>query len=101
MTSDVVFDVPAHVIARRIADETVILDLETGTYFGLDPVGARIWELIAEGHTPNDIREIMVAEYDVTADTLMADLEKLLCNLQDHGLITTTEFDPNPDAEGG
>jgi hypothetical protein len=31
----------------------------------------------------------------------MADLEKLLCNLQDHGLITTTEFDPNPDAEGG
>jgi len=35
--------VPPHVIARRVGEDTVILDLASGTYFGLDPVGARIW----------------------------------------------------------
>ena len=35
-----------------LGDETVILDLASGTYYGLDPVGARIWQLMAEGQTP-------------------------------------------------
>lgn len=35
--------IPAQVLARRVGEEIVILNLESGVYFGLDPVGARIW----------------------------------------------------------
>jgi len=41
--------IPAQVMARTVGDETVILDLASGTYYGLDPVGARIWQLMSEG----------------------------------------------------
>ena len=40
---------PSH--GPQVGDETVILDLASGTYFGLDPVGARIWALMGEGKT--------------------------------------------------
>jgi hypothetical protein len=36
-------------MARTVGDETVILDLANGTYYGLDPVGARMWQLMSEG----------------------------------------------------
>ena len=45
------YKIPSTVMTRTIGDETVILDLAGGTYFGLDPVGARIWQLIEEGNT--------------------------------------------------
>jgi hypothetical protein len=82
------FEVPAHVVARRIGDDSVILDLQSGTYFGLDPVGARIFELVAQGRALGDIQRTILAEYEVAADVLEADLERLLDDLQSHGLVT-------------
>jgi hypothetical protein len=41
--------IPTQVMARTVGDETVILDLANGTYYGLDPVGARMWQLMSEG----------------------------------------------------
>ena len=41
--------IPTQVMARTVGDETVILDLASGTYYGLDPIGARIWQLMGEG----------------------------------------------------
>lgn len=87
MSPDTVFEVPGHVIVRRIGDETVLLDLESGTYFGLDPVGARMFELIGEGRALGRIREAMLGEFDVTEDRLREDLEKLVGDLQGHGLV--------------
>ena len=87
MSPDTIFEVPGHVIARRLGDETVILDLESGTYFGLDQVGARMFELIGEGRALGKIREAMLGEFDVTEDRLREDLERLVGDLQDHGLV--------------
>lgn len=49
MKLDDTIRVPPHVLARTVGDETVILDLASGSYFGLDPVGARVWQLLADG----------------------------------------------------
>ena len=87
MSPDSVFRIPDHVVARRIGGETVILDLDSGTYFGLDPVGARIWDLIGDGKSLGEIRAALLAEYDVGEEELAADTERLLAELRSNGLV--------------
>ena len=87
MSPDSSFEIPDHVVARRIGEETIILDLESGTYFGLDPVGARAWELMAEGRTINSVCTVMLEEYDVDEARLERDLRKLVEDLRAHGLV--------------
>ena len=53
-------NVPPEVMARTVGDETVILDLTSGTYFGLDPVGARIWQLLTEGKSLSAVCDAML-----------------------------------------
>jgi hypothetical protein len=75
------------VVFRDLAGEAVILNLATGTYFGLDGVGTRIWHLIAEHGSMERIVETVVAEYDVDEGRLRADLAALLAELRDGGLV--------------
>jgi len=79
--------IPQEVLARQVGEETVMLDLANGSYFGLDPVGARIWQLLADGKTLVEICDVMVDEYDVTRDDIERDLLSLLDDLKARGLI--------------
>ncbi|WP_216909550.1 PqqD family protein [Synechococcus sp. CCY 0621] len=79
--------VPTEVMDRRVGDETVILHLATGTYYGLDPVGARMWELMASNQSLAEIRDQMLQEYAVEADQLERDLLKLCQDLLAQGLV--------------
>ena len=77
--------IPAQVVARQMGKETVILDLVSGTYFGLDSIGARIWQLMGEGKTLAEICEAMFAEYEVSREAIerdVLDLAKDLCAKQ-------------------
>jgi len=80
--------IPAQVMARQVGDETVILDLGSGTYFGLDPVGARIWQLIGEGKTLGEICDTMLDEYDVSREALERDVVELADKLLEQKLIS-------------
>ena len=80
--------IPPQVMARQVGDETVILDLTGGTYYGLDPVGARVWQLIGEGKTLGEICDTLLDEYDVARDTLERDVLDLAEKLQADNLIT-------------
>ena len=80
--------IPAQVMARQVGDETVILDLGSGTYFGLDPVGARIWQLIGEGNTLGEICDTMLDEYDVAREALERDVVELADKLLEQKLIS-------------
>ena len=81
------FRVPDTVIAQTIAGETVILDLDAGLYFGLDPVGARIWELVAEGATLDAVAAQMVVEYDVARERVESDIDTLVTALLEKSLV--------------
>jgi coenzyme PQQ synthesis protein D (PqqD) len=74
-------------LSSKLGDKLVILNLESGVYFGLDPVGARVWELIQESKTVSEIQGALLAEFDVTADVLEKDLSDLFQQMQDQGLI--------------
>lgn len=79
--------IPGHVMARQVGDETVILDLASGAYFGLDPVGARAWELLAAQQTIAQTCATLLSEYEVQADVLERDVMQLLDTLLSKQLI--------------
>lgn len=79
--------IPPEVMARAVARETVILDLASGTYFGLDPVGARVWTLIGEGKRLRDVCDVMMDEFDVARATLENDVLKLAGELVEKKLL--------------
>lgn len=87
MSPDRTFEIPIHVVSREVGEESVILNLESGTYFGLDPVGARIWQLIEDGKSLDQICTVMVDEYEVTRDVLERDVLKLAQDLADQQLV--------------
>lgn len=80
--------IPPQVIARQVGDEQVILDLASGTYFGLDPVGSRAWGLLAGGKTISEVCDTMVDEYDVTRPVLEADILTLVKTMIERKLVS-------------
>lgn len=84
---DGTFDVPAHVVARELEGELVLLDLESGGYFGLNPVGARIWEHVSEGASLQAVHTALMGEFDVDAGVLRDDLLELIASLEAAKLI--------------
>ena len=79
--------IPPQVMARLVGDETVILDLASGIYYGLDPVGARIWQLRAEGQTLASVCDTLFDEFDVGRVTLERDVLHLTKELCSKGLV--------------
>jgi hypothetical protein len=74
-------------VSSDLGGEIAILDLKGETYYGLDAVGARIWSLIQEPRTVEEVRDILVSEYEVDPDRCKSDLTALLQRLADEGLI--------------
>ncbi len=70
-----------------LGGEAAILNLKDGIYYGLDAVGARIWELIEEPQTVHDVCDTLCNEYDVDAERCKSDLITLLTELVQRGLI--------------
>jgi len=75
-----------NIVFRQLDDEAVLLDLSSGTYFGLNAVGTRIWQLLA-GETPlSSVLETVAAEFDVDREELERDLIALGQELCGRGL---------------
>jgi len=80
--------ISSEVLAQEVDGETVLLDLQSESYFGLDEVGTRIWQLLQEHNQPQKVFDILLEEYDVDANLLEHDLQALLDKLLDAELIT-------------
>lgn len=74
------------VVSAELGEEAVLLNVESGTYFGLDEVGTRIWHLLAEGRDEAAIARALQDEYDVDAAMLRADVAAFLELLAAKGL---------------
>ncbi|MGH9686893.1 MAG: PqqD family protein [Candidatus Acidiferrales bacterium] len=77
---------PDHV-ACSLGDEAAILNLKNTTYYGLNPVGTRVWNLVQQSRSVSEIRDALVEEYDVQAEQCERDLLDLLENMREQGLI--------------
>jgi Coenzyme PQQ synthesis protein D (PqqD) len=76
-------------ISSDLAGEAAIIDFQSGSYYGLDEVGATIWKLIAEPRTVSEICDAVVAEYEVDPEVCERDVLALLGKLAASGLIET------------
>lgn len=75
------------VVFRELDGEAVILHLDSGTYFGLDGIGTRVWRSL-EAHAPLDaVVEAVVDEYDVDRARARADITRLVGELVSRGLM--------------
>jgi len=89
-----------HQVSSDLAGEAVILHVRSGRYFGLEQVGARIWQMIGEPRRVADIRDAILREYDVGRDRCEQDVVALLEQLAVEGLVElvpeTSWADPGP-----
>jgi hypothetical protein len=76
------------VLSRDLEGEAVILNLESGTYFGLDKVGTRIWSLLQKNGSLRRVFEAAQDEYDVDPEMLERDLLRLVQELRAKGLLS-------------
>ena len=74
-------------VFTTLGGEAVILGMRDGVYYGLDAVGARVWELIALPRRVGDLVATIVAEFDVTPDRCERDVVALLDDLAARGLV--------------
>ena len=75
------------VLFNDLHGEVVLLNLRTGIYFGLDPVGTRAWQLIQDHGRLGSVRDVMLEEYEVSAERLWEDLRDLVSRLADNELV--------------
>lgn len=79
--------IPEDILFRELDGESVILNLKSERYFGLDEVGTRMWEALSSCELIQDAYEVLLAEYDVAPEQLRNDLYQLLEKLVEHGLV--------------
>ena len=91
MTGAIPFDhrvvVPEHVASRDLDGELVLLNYDSETYYGLDEVGTRMWEVLQEAPSIEAAIGRLLEEFDVTDERLREDVEQLVGRLVDGGLV--------------
>ena len=85
--------VPDDVLISNLQDESVILDLDSERYFGLDPVGTRMLSVLTTSDSIEAAYESLVQEYDVDREVLRQDLVALVEHLLEQGLV---QISPSP-----
>jgi hypothetical protein len=81
----------AEQVSCRVEDETVILSLRTGEYYGLNPVAACIWELLQEERSVSELRDALLGMYDVDEATCTEQTLAVLRDMQDMELLEVVQ----------
>ena len=85
--------VPSHVLVRFLDKESVLLNIETERYFGLDETGTRMWQLVTAAPSVEVAYQQLLDEYDVAPELLRDHLTDLLARLVENGLLQVASSD--------
>jgi Coenzyme PQQ synthesis protein D (PqqD) len=86
--------IPDDVILRELGDETVLLNLQTGQYFGLNQTGGRMFAVLAEVGDVAEAVKLIAAEYEQPADVIQRDVDELCTELAAQSLIILDTVGP-------
>ena len=81
------FKISPDVLSQEVLGETVLLDLSGETYFGLNEVGTRVWQLLKQDHGFGDMLDVLQSEFEVSREQLEADVAALLAQLEEEGIV--------------
>jgi len=90
-------EVPKDVLVRFVEKETVLLNLETECYYGLDETGTRMWQAVTAAPSIEKAYEELLIEFDVEAELLREHFSDLLGSLGDLGLLRVHYADARAD----
>jgi hypothetical protein len=82
---------PTDVLISNVENESVLLNLKTERYFGLDEIGTRFFSFLTSSNDIQTAYEALLEEYDVEPEVLRHDLIELLETLSAQGLITVSK----------
>lgn len=74
-------------LTSEVDAEKVVLQTETGTYYGIEGVGGRAWELLQQPCSVEELRAKIAAEYDVDPERCHRDVDEFLSALLDEQLV--------------
>ena len=80
-------EIPDDVLMRELQGESVLLNLATESYFGLDEVGTRMWSALSASSSTAAAFEVLLAEYEVSPEDLRRDLADFVDRLAAAGLV--------------
>lgn len=83
--------IPDSVLSTELHDEGVLLNLETGEYFGLDGVGMEMWKVLRANGDVDAARAALLEQYDVAEDVLAKDLDELIAKLAERKLLVVAD----------
>jgi len=83
--------IPDTVLSTELHDEGVLLNLETGEYFGLDEVGMEMWKVLRANGDVDAARAALLEQYDVAEDVLAKDLDELIAKLAERKLLLVAD----------
>lgn len=89
-TNDAILVATKQQVSCELGEEAAVLNMKNSVYYGLDPVGARIWQLLQQPTNMSAIRDVIVEEYDVAPEQAESDLRALLEKLLREGLVELT-----------
>ena len=87
ITKDTVVSRTKEVLASEMDGETIMMSIASGSYYGMDNIGSRIWELIAEPIRVSDLCDRLMEEFDVEIDQCLADVIAFLNELGENRLV--------------
>ncbi len=87
LSPDSVVKVAPDVLFSEVQGEAVLLNVKTGTYFGLNQVGTYIWTSLEESVTLRVLQEKLVEQYEASPEQVWADLVALITDLHDRNLV--------------
>jgi len=79
------------VLLSSVEDGAVLLHLESGVYFGLNPIGSEIWHMLMKGQSNSECIAQLIASYDLDESTAKRDFENLITELLEQDLINSNE----------
>jgi hypothetical protein len=87
LSHDIVPRQATRVVAQQAAGKWVLLDVPTGQYYALDPVGGRIWQLCDGTRSVRQIAEAIGDEYDTAGQSVKEDVVELVSELIHESLL--------------
>jgi hypothetical protein len=87
MTLNSCIKIQDDVLFQELQGEAVLLNLKTGVYLGLNPIGTRIWQLLQQDGSLSKTVDVLLEEYDVGRDQLTRDLLDLVAQMGQQGLL--------------
>ena len=91
--ADQVLGVPRHVVYRDFVSETVLLNIQTGQYHGLNPTAGRMLQLLDQVNRTDEVAKALAKEFEVPLETIQRDLTTLCEGLLERGLLEIRSSD--------